>query len=136
MESLQNDIEQNDAMLKKDENVELKNLPNNDKMEELDYQINSLTTEITKNDYLIKDQKETINELQETLDSQTKSLNEELKNIKTQYHNLLGSSKITEDYFDRDYNEKTIEFKNDMEKNIYQLTKSYYTQILTYKKRM
>lgn len=123
LESLQNDIEQNDAMLKKDENVELKNLPNNDKMEELDYQINSLTTEITKNDYLIKDQKETINELQETLDSQTKSLNEELKNIKTQYHNLLGSSKITEDYFDRDYNEKTIEFKNDMEKNIYQLTK-------------
>ena len=92
-------------------------------MEELDYQINSLTTEITKNDYLIKDQKETINELQETLENQTKSLNEELKNIKTQYHNLLGSSKITEDYFDRDYNEKTIEFKNDMEKNIYQLTK-------------
>ena len=36
---------------------------------------------------------------------------------------MLGSSKITEDYFDRDYNEKTIEFKNDMEKNIYQLTK-------------
>lgn len=123
LESLQNDIEQNDEMLKKDENVELKNLPNNDKMEELDYQINSLTTEITKNDYLIKDQKETINELQETLDTQTKSLNEELKNIKAQYHNLLGSSKITEDYFDRDYNEKTTEFKNDMEKNIYQLTK-------------
>ena len=79
LESLQNDIEQNDQMLQKDENVELKNLTNNDKMEELDYQINSLTTEITKNDYLIKDQKETINELQETLDSQTKSLNEEYK---------------------------------------------------------
>ena len=36
LDSLQKDIEQNDEILQKDENVELKNLPNNDKMEELD----------------------------------------------------------------------------------------------------
>jgi chromosome segregation ATPase len=123
LESLQNNIEDNDNLLKKEENVELKNLPNNDKVEELDYHINSLNSEITKNDYLIKDQKDTINELQEMLDSQTKTLNEELSNMKNKYHNLLGSSKITEDYFDKDFNEKTEEFKKDMENNIYQLTK-------------
>ena len=121
--SLQNNIEDNDNLLKKEENVELKNLPNNDKIEELDDHINALTSEITKNNYLIKDQKDTINELQELLDNQTKSLNEELSNIKTKYHNLLGSSKITEDYFDKDFNEKTEEFKKDMEDNIYQLIK-------------
>ena len=93
--SLDNAIEDNDNLLKKEENVELKNLPNNDKIEELDDHINALTSEITKNNYLIKDQKDTINELQELLDSQTKSLNEELTEIKTKYHNLLGSSKIT-----------------------------------------
>ena len=123
LESLQNNIEDNENLLKKEENVELKNLPNNDKVEELDYQINSLTSKIAEKDYLIKDQKETINELQELLDSQTKSLNEELTNIKNKYHNLLGSSKITEDYYDKDFNEKTKEFKRDMENNIYQLTK-------------
>ena len=123
LESIQNNIEDNDNLLKKEENVQLKNLPNNDKVEELDYHINSLTSEIAKNDYLIKDQKEAINGLQEMLDSQTKSLNEELSNIKNKYHNLLGSTKITEDYFDRDFNEKTEEFKKDMENNIYQLTK-------------
>ena len=123
LESLTNNIEDNDNLLKKEENVELKNLPNNDKIEQLDYHINSLTAEITKNDYLIKDQKDTINELQELLDNQTKNLNEELTNIKNKYHNLLGSSKIAEDYLDRDFNEKTEEFKKDMENNIYQLTK-------------
>ena len=123
LESIQNNIEENDNQLKKEENVELKNLPNNDKIEELDYHINSLTSEITKNDYLIKDQKEAIKGLQEMLDSQTKTLNEKLSHIKNKYHNLLGSSKITEDYFDRDFNEKTEEFKKDMENNIYQLTK-------------
>ena len=123
LESIQNNIEDNDNLLKKEENVELKNLPNNDKIEELDYHINSLTSEITKNDYLIKDQKEAIKGLQEMLDSQTKTLNEKLSHIKNKYHNLLGSSKITEDYFDRDFNEKTEEFKKDMENNIYQLTK-------------
>ena len=121
--SLDNAIEDNDNLLKKEENVELKNLPNNDKIEELDDHINALTSEITKNNYLIKDQKDTINELQELLDSQTKSLNEELTEIKTKYHNLLGSSKITEDFYDKDFNEKTEEFKKDMEDNIYQLTK-------------
>ena len=121
--SLQNNIEDNDNLLKKEENVELKNLPNNDKIEELDDHINALTSEITKNNYLIKDQKDTINELQELLDNQTKSLNEELSNMKTKYHNLLGSSKITEDYFDKEFNEKTEEFKKDMEDNIYQLIK-------------
>ena len=110
LESLTNNIEDNDNLLKKEENVELKNLPNNDKIEKLDYHINSLTAEITKNDYLIKDQKDTINELQELLDNQTKSLNEELENIKNKYHSLLGSSKITEDYLDKDFNEKTEEF--------------------------
>ena len=123
LESIQNNIEDNDNQLKKEENVELKNLPNNDKIEELDYHINSLTSEITKNDYLIKDQKEAIKGLQEMLESQTKTLNEKLSHIKNKYHNLLGSSKITEDYFDRDFNEKTEEFKKDMENNIYQLTK-------------
>ena len=123
LEELTNNIEDNDNLLKKEENVELKNLPNNDKIEQLDYHINSLTAEITKNDYLIKDQKDTINELKELLDNQTKNLNEELTNIKNKYHNLLGSSKITEDYLDRDFNEKTEEFKKDMENNIYQLTK-------------
>ena len=123
LEELTNNIEDNDNLLKKEENVELKNLPNNDKIEQLDYHINSLTAEITKNDYLIKDQKDTINELQELLYNQTKNLNEELTNIKNKYHNLLGSSKITEDYLDRDFNEKTEEFKKDMENNIYQLTK-------------
>ena len=123
LETLQNDIKENDKLLKQEDNVKLDNLPNNEKVEELEYQINSLTAEITKSEYLIKDQKETINELQETLDSQTQSLNEELKNIKNKYTNLLGSSKITEDYYDRDYNEKTVEFKKDMESNIYQLTK-------------
>ena len=107
LESIQNNIEDNDNLLKKEENVELKNLPNNDKIEELDYHINSLTSEITKNDYLIKDQKEAIKGLQEMLDSQTKTLNEKLSHIKNKYHNLLGSLKLTEDYFDRDFNEKT-----------------------------
>ena len=123
LEALQNEIEYHDNMIKKEENVELKNLPNNDRLEELDYQINSLNAEITKNDYIIKDQTELINELQETLETQTKELNEQYEDIKNKYHNLLGSSEITEDQLDKDFNEKTKEFKKNMENNIYILTK-------------
>ena len=123
LETLQNEIEQNDNLIKKEENVELKNLPNNDHLEELDYQINSLNAEITKNEYLIKDQTEVINELQETYETQTKELNEQYEEIKNKYHNLLGSSEITEDQLDKDFNEKTKEFKKNMENNIYVLTK-------------
>ena len=123
LEALQNEIEYHDNMIKKEENVELKNLPNNERLEELDYQINSLNAEITKNDYIIKDQTELINELQETLETQTKELNEQYEDIKNKYHNLLGSSEITEDQLDKDFNEKTKEFKKNMENNIYILTK-------------
>ena len=123
LEQINNEIEANDNLLKKEENVELKNLPNNDRLEELDYKINSLTAEIAKNDFLIKDQKDTIDELNETYETQAKSLNEELENIKNKYHNLLGAAEITEDYFDKDFNEKTKEFKKSMESNIYHLTK-------------
>ena len=123
LEQINNEIEANDNLLKKEENVELKNLPNNDRLEELDYKINSLTAEIAKNDFLIKDQKDTIDELNETYETQAKSLNEELENIKNKYHNLLGAAEITEDYFDKDFNEKTKEFKKNMESNIYHLTK-------------
>ena len=123
LEKISNEIEENDTMLKKEENVELKNLPNNDRLEELDYKINSLNSEIAKNEYLIKDQKETIDELNETYETQSKSLTAELNNIKNKYHNLLGASEITEDYYDKDFNERTKEFKKNMESNIYQLTK-------------
>ena len=123
LEALQNEIEYHDNMIKKEENVELKNLPNNERLEELDYQINSLNAGITKNDYIIKDQTELINELQETLETQTKELNEQYEDIKNKYHNLLGSSEITEDQLDKDFNEKTKEFKKNMENNIYILTK-------------
>ena len=80
LEALQNEIEYHDNMIKKEENVELKNLPNNERLEELDYQINSLNAEITKNDYIIKDQTELINELQETLETQTKEFKKNMEN--------------------------------------------------------
>ena len=123
LETIQNEIEQNDNLIQKVENVELKNLPNNDRLEELDYQINSLNAEITKNEYLIKDQTETINELEETFESQSKDLNEQYEEMKNKYHNLLGASEITEDIMDKEYNDKTKEFRKNMENNIYILTK-------------
>jgi len=123
LDILKNEIEKNDKLLKKEENVELKNLPNNDRLEDLDYQINSLNAEIAKNDYLIKDQTEAINELEETYETQSKELNDQYEEIKSKYHNLLGSSEITEDQLDKDFNEKTKEFKKNMENNIYILTK-------------
>ena len=123
LDILNNEIEKNDKLIKKEENVELKNLPNNDHLEDLDYQINSLNAEIAKNEYLIKDQTETINELQETYETQSKELNDQYEEIKNKYHNLLGSSEITEDQLDKDFNEKTKEFKKNMENNIYILTK-------------
>ena len=123
LDILKNEIEKNEKLIKKEENVELKNLPNNDHLEDLDYQINSLNAEITKNEYLIKDQTETINELQETYETQTKELNDQYEEIKNKYHNLLGSAEITEDQLDKDFNEKTKEFKKNMENNIYILTK-------------
>ena len=123
LENLTNEIEQNDNIIKQEENVELKNLPNNDQVEDLDEKINSLTAEITKNEYLIKDQTETINELQETYETQTKELNEQYEDIKNKYHNLLGSAEIIEDQLDKDFSEKTKEFQKNMENNIYALTK-------------
>ena len=107
LETLQNEIEQNDNLIQKEENVELKNLPNNDHLEQLDYQINTLNSEITKTDFIIKDQTEAINELQERYENKTKELNEKYEEIKNKYHNLLGSSEITEDQLDKDFNEKT-----------------------------
>ena len=123
LENITNEIQQNDNIIKHEENVELKNLPNNDQVEDLDEKINSLTAEITKNEYLIKDQTETINELQETYETQTKELNEQYEDIKNKYHNLLGSAEIIEDQLDKDFSEKTKEFQKNMENNIYALTK-------------
>ena len=122
-QSILEEIENKKNQLKEDNNVQLTNLPNHSRIEELEYQINAINADITKKTYLIKDQKETIEELQEKLNNQTKELNEKLEKSKNQYYGLLGESEISEDNLDKVFNEKTEEFKKDMQKNIYQLSK-------------
>ena len=122
-QSILEEIENKKNQLKEDNNVQLTNLPNHSRIEELEYQINAINADITKKTYLIKDQKETIEELQEKLNNQTKELNDKLENSKNQYYGLLGTSEISEDNLDKAFKEKTEEFKKDMQKNIYQLTK-------------
>lgn len=120
---LEDDIKSKKKLLAQEKKVKLEGLPGNDKFEQLEYQVNSLVSEITKKDYLIKDQKFMLNELNEKLDTQTKALNDELNECKSQFHNLLGAKETLEENYDKIHDEKTKEFKKAMNKNIYNLNK-------------
>ena len=99
-------------------------MPNNDQVEDLDEKINSLTAEITKNEYLIKDQTETINELQETYETQTKELsNEKIKpfsenEIINQSNNISFSEEdICEEKNDLNNSEDIKKINKEIEEN-------------------
>lgn len=118
-EKLQADMEEKNQLLERRTNVPLKSNPNGEKVGYLEEQVNALTSELSKKEYLIKDQKDMIDELQVQIDSQQKELSEQINNWKAQYEALLGPAQTIEENFREIFEGKNETYRKNMEDNKY-----------------
>ena len=104
-------------------NVELKNEINDKKIEELEATVTNLTNALSEKEFTVNEQKEKIDELQRQIDTLNETMNAEINDIKLQYENVYSASKQNEENFNKLYEDKTNNMKNDIQSNKYQLEK-------------
>ncbi len=104
-------------------NVELKNEINDKKIEELEATVTNLTNTLSEKEFTVNEQKEKIDELQRQIDTLNETMNAEINDIKLQYENVYSASKQNEENFNKLYEDKTNNMKNDIQSNKYQLEK-------------
>ena len=104
-------------------NVELKNEINDKEIEQLETKLTNLTNVLSEKEFTVQEQKEKIDELQMKIDTLNENMNAEINDIKLQYENVYSASKQNEENFNKLYEDKTNNMKNDIQSNKYQLEK-------------
>ena len=104
-------------------NVELKNEINENEIEKLEGKIANLTNKLSEKELIVQDQKEKIDDLQMKIDNLNEDLTAKIKDIKAQYDNVYSASKQNEENFNKLYEDKTNNMKEDIQSNKYQLEK-------------
>ena len=104
-------------------NVELKNEINDKKIEELETTVTNLTNALNKKESTVQEQKDKIDELQMKIDTLNENMNAEINDIKSQYENVYSASKQNEENFNKLYEDKTNNMKDNIQSNKYQLEK-------------
>ena len=126
IDSHNKDLEQKSKSLTR-RNVELKNEINDKKIEELEATVTNLTNALSEKEFTVNEQKEKIDELQRKIDTLNENMNAEINDIKLQYENVYSASKQNEENFNKLYEDKTNNMKNDIQSNKYQLEKNWST---------
>ena len=116
------ELEQKNMTLSK-RNVQLKNEINEKHVEELESKVSDLTNTLNEKEIKVQEQKEKIDELQMKIDTLNENMNAKIKDIKLQYDNVLSASKKNEDDFNKLYEDKTNNMKDNIQSNKYQLEK-------------
>ena len=78
---------------------------------------------MSEKEFTVNEQKEKIDELQRQIDTLNETMNAEINDIKLQYENVYSASKQNEENFNKLYEDKTNNMKNDIQSNKYQLEK-------------
>ena len=103
--------------------VELKDEFSDERVEELEQEVNKLTTELNQKECIVDEQKENIDSLQNQIETENEKFMEEINDYEFQYNNLLSVTKQNEENFNKIYEDKTTNMKNDIISTKYQLEK-------------
>ena len=122
IESHKKELTEKNTMLNK-RNIELKNEINENEIEKLEGKIANLTNKLSEKELIVQDQKEKIDDLQMKIDNLNEDLSAKIKDIKAQYDNVYSASKQNEENFNKLYEDKTNNMKEDIQSNKYQLEK-------------
>ena len=127
--SLKEKIDSHNKSLEKKSNslskrrVELKNELDEKKIDELESKVISLTNDLNSKEAIVQEQKEKIDELQMKIDSISQNMTEQINDIRSQYENVYSASKQNEENFNKLYEDKTNNMKDNIQSNKYQLEK-------------
>ena len=127
--SLKEKIDSHNKSLEKKSNslskrrVELKNELDEKKIDELESKVISLTNDLNSKEAIVQEQKDKIDELQMKIDSISQNMTEQINDIRSQYENVYSASKQNEENFNKLYEDKTNNMKDNIQSNKYQLEK-------------
>ena len=103
--------------------VELKNEVDQKKIEELESEVNNLMNTLNQKELVVQSQKEKIDEIQMKLDNLNDTMGAKINDIQIQYNNVYSASKQNEENFNKLYEDKTNNLKDNIQSNKYQLEK-------------
>ena len=104
-------------------NVLLENDVDEKEIEKLEAKVNDLTNTLSEKELIVQEQKEKIDELQMKIDNLNEDMTAKINDIKFQYDNVYSASKQNEENFNKLYEDKTNNMKEDIQSNKYQLEK-------------
>ncbi len=104
-------------------NVLLENDVDEKEIEKLEAKVNDLTNTLSEKEFIVQEQKEKIDELQMKIDNLNEDMTAKINDIKFQYDNVYSASKQNEENFNKLYEDKTNNMKEDIQSNKYQLEK-------------
>ena len=113
--------EKNTAISKRE--VALVNEVDEKEVDKLETKLNSLTNTLSEKELIVQEQKDKIDELQMKIDNLNAEMSAKINDIKLQYENVYSASKQNEENFNKLYEDKTNNMKEDIESNKYQLEK-------------
>ena len=122
VESHNKELSEKDMALNK-RNVLLVNDVDEKEIEKLEAKVIHLTNTLSEKELIVQEQKEKIDELQNKIDSLNEDMTAKINDIKSQYNNVYSASKQNEENFNKLYEDKTNNMKEDIQSNKYQLEK-------------
>jgi myosin heavy subunit len=122
IESTNNELNKKTTTLSK-RNVVLKNEINEKHIDELETKVNDLASKLREKESIIQEQKDKIDDLQMKIDNNFENMTAQINDIKLQYNNVYSASKKNEYNFNKLYEDKTNNLKDDIQSNKYQLEK-------------
>ena len=122
IESTNNELNKKTTTLSQ-RNVVLKNEINEKHIDELETKVNDLANKLREKESIIQEQKDKIDDLQMKIDNNFENMTAQINDIKLQYNNVYSASKKNEYNFNKLYEDKTNNLKDDIQSNKYQLEK-------------
>ena len=103
--------------------VELKNEINEEQIKELENEASTLMNKLNEKESIQQSQKEKIEEIQMRLGNLQEIMGAKISDIQLQYNNVYSASKENEENFNKLYEDKTNNLKDNIQSNKYQLEK-------------
>ena len=122
LEQCQKEKEKKNEIISK-RKVELKNEVNKKQIEQLESEVNVLMNTLNEKELTVQGQKEKIDELQSKLENLNETMGAKISDIQLQYNNVYSASKQNEENFNKLYEDKTNNLKDNIQSNKYQLEK-------------
>ena len=103
--------------------VQLKNEVNQKQIQQLELEVNTLMNTLNEKELTVQGQKDQIDELQFKLENLNETMGAKISDIQLRYNNVYSASKQNEENFNKLYEDKTNNLKDNIQSNKYQLEK-------------